>query len=36
MGWSVFFDRKPPGVPGGYISIWVDDKTGAGKILPSD
>ena len=36
MGWSIFFDRKPPGVPGGYISIWVDDKTGAGTILPSD
>ena len=36
MRWSIFFDHKPPGFPGGYISIWVDDKTGAGTLLPSD
>jgi hypothetical protein len=36
MRWSIFFDHKAPGFPGGYISIWVDDRTGAGTLLPSD
>jgi hypothetical protein len=34
--WSVFFEHKPPGFPGGYISILVDDKSGVGTHLPSD
>jgi hypothetical protein len=36
MRWSIYFDHKQPGFPGGYISIWVDDKTGEGTMLPSD
>ena len=34
--WSVYWDRKPPGFPGGYICIYVDDKTGDAKLIPSD
>jgi hypothetical protein len=34
--WSVFWNHKLPGSPGGYISVLVDDKTGVGKLLPSD
>ena len=33
--WSVYWDRKPPGNPGGYIWISVDDKTGDARLIPS-
>lgn len=36
MRWSVYFEHKPPGLPGGYICVFVDDKTGDGKLIPSD
>ena len=35
-GWRFYFDHKPPGFPGGYIRVFIDDKTGDGKLLPSD
>jgi len=34
--WFVMFDQKPPGVPGGYVFISVDDKSGVGTLIPSD
>jgi hypothetical protein len=36
MRWSVYFDHKPPGFPGGYICVFVDDKSGDGRLIPSD
>jgi len=35
MRWSIYFEQKPPGDPGGYVCIFVDDKTGVGKLVPS-
>ncbi len=34
--WTVYFDHKPPGFPGGYIWFDVDDRTGTARRLPSD
>lgn len=33
--WSVFWEHKPPGFPGGYIFVSVDDKSGVGTLVPS-
>ena len=33
--WSVFWDEIPPGVPGGYLWIEVDDQSGTAERKPS-
>ena len=32
QSWTVFFDFKPP--VGSWICVYIDDKTGVGKIVP--
>ena len=32
--WRVSFDQKKPG-PGTFLVVFVDDKTGVGKLMPS-
>jgi len=33
--WTVWFWDKPPGHPGGYLWINVDDKTRRAELMPS-
>jgi len=35
QSWSLWFWEKPPGRPGGYLHIAVDDMTGRAELLPS-
>ena len=33
--WSLWFWDKPPGRPGGYLQVEVDDRTGGANLIPS-
>jgi hypothetical protein len=35
QSWSLWFWEKPPGRPGGYLQIEVDDRTRRAKLMPS-
>jgi hypothetical protein len=35
QSWRLGFWEKPPGHPGGYLQIAVDDRTGRAELLPS-
>jgi hypothetical protein len=31
--WTVFYERKPPTLPGGHFQVWVNDKTGKTQVM---
>jgi hypothetical protein len=33
--WSVFYDGKVP-LPGHHFLVWVDDQTGAARVMPGE
>ena len=34
--WTVFFDGKPPGLPGRHFLVWVNDRNGQTKLMPGE
>ncbi len=34
--WTVFFELKPPGLPGGHFLVWIDDRTGHATVMPGE